>query len=240
MRYFKFLLSGILIAALLFSFSACGAKDSNEEIKKIEKPKTAATQDEPDISAKSDAVEISPNVNGMRFNMTLLQFTQQYNAVKQKNGETDGIINYNNWRKNSEPDKDENNVPVQYWYYDDTDVSFTATVEINTQKLLNIGCGTTMNRFMSMTDDDKNSDIIIGKAALMAQIVCGFPEGSEPVLQDIFYRTTTENNDTLWYSGFVFHLSTKQDKADSANNTMLFRVFPITNELKEEWKLVEY
>jgi len=240
MKIFKFILSGVLMAALLFCLSACGEKDASEEIKKIEKPKTAATQDEPDIAAKSDAVEISPNVNGVRFNMTLLQFTQQYNEAKQRRGEGEEIINYNNWRKNGEPSMDENNVPVQYWYYDDADVSFTATVEINTQKLLNIGCGTTMNRFMSMTDDEKNSDIIIGKAALMAQIACVFPGDSEPVLQDIFYRTTTENNDTLWYSGFVFHLSTKQDKSDSKNNTMLFRVFPITDELKEEWKLVAY
>ena len=240
MKIFKLIIPTVLIAALIFCLTACGQKDANEEIKKIEKPKTAATQDEPDIVAKSDAVEISPNVNGMRFNMTLLQFTKQYNEIKQKRGETEGIINYNNWRKNSEPEMDENNVPVQYWYYDDTDVSFTATIEINTQKLLNIGCGTTMNRFMSMTDDNKNSDIIIGKAALMAQVACGFPVDSEPVLQDIFYRTTTENKDTLWYSGFVFHLSTKQDKSDTANNTMLFRVFPITNELKEEWKLDEY
>ena len=59
------------------------------------------------------------------------------------------------------------------------------------------------------------------------------------MLQDIFYRTTTES-DTLWYDGYVFNLSTKEDRNDSKNNVMLFRVFPVTDELKEEWKLTEY
>ena len=95
-------------------------------------------------------------------------------------------------------------------------------------------------KFMGMDGDRKNSDIILGKAALMAEIACGFEEGSETVLQDIFFKTTTESDDSLWYKGYVFNMSTKEDDNDSKNNIMLFRVFPVTDSLKNEWKLKEY
>ncbi len=74
----------------------------------------------------------------------------------------------------------------------------------------------------------------------MAEAACQFPSGSEEFLQNIFYRITTEGSDSVWYQGFVFSLSTKEDKNDSKNNVLLFRVFPIKDELKEEWNLSEY
>ena len=239
MRFLKRMTAGFLTASMALCLAACGGENTADHLKNIEKPKTAATQDEADFTAKAGAVEESPNVNGMRFNMTLQEFTQKYNEEKTLRQESD-LIFFGNWQQNGEGEKDANNVAVEYWHYDDSNVSFTATVESATQKILNIGCGTTMNKFMGMTGDKNNSDLILGKAALMAQTVCGFPSNSEPVLQDIFFRTTTESSDTLWYSGYVFHLSTKEDKNDSKNNIMLFRVFPITEELKKEWKLAEY
>ena len=38
----------------------------------------------------------------------------------------------------------------------------------------------------------------------------------------------------------MFNLSTREDKNDRINNVMLFRVFPISEELRKEWKLQEY
>ena len=43
----------------------------------------------------------------------------------------------------------------------------------------------------------------------------------------------------LYYDGFVFSLSTKQDSG-SDKGLMLFRVFPVTQEHREEWKLTDY
>ena len=150
------------------------------------------------------------------------------------------ILDLKKWEKNGESEKDGNGVYVQYWHYDEDDVSFTATVEVKSDKLVNIGCGTTMSNFMEMTGDVNNSDKILEKTAQMAQAACGFPAESEGTLQDIFYRTTTGSDDSLWYSGYVFSLSTKKDEKDSKNNIMLFRVFPVTEELKTEWNLKEY
>ena len=236
----KRVIAAVLSAATAFCFAACGGKSSSENgIIDIEKPKTAATQDEGDFTARLDAVEDSPNVNGKRFNINLRNFTFDYNKEKDALSTGDKLV-FAKWNKKSAA-KDNNGVDIEYWYYDDREISFTATVETESKKIMNIGCGTTMNQFTAEKDNgDKNSDIILGKAALMAKVVCGFPEGSESILQDIFYRTATESDDSLWYRGYVFTLSTEENKDDSDNDIMQFRVFPITDDLKKEWKLEEY
>ena len=239
----KFLRAGIAAltaAVLMMTAAACGEqKKENDSIKQIDRPETVATGDEVKTDVKPDAVELSENVNGKRLNVTLKSFTDAYNKELKRLGKTDQIV-YEKWNKQGQATKDDNDVPIQYWYYDDEEVNFTASVEIDSNKLVNIGCGTTMSRFMAETENEKNSDIILGKAALMAECACGFQSGSESVLQDIFFRTTTGSNDTLWYKGYVFNLSTKENSSDSKKSVMLFRVFPITDELKKEWKLTEY
>ena len=225
----------ILAAATAFCFAACTGSGID-----ISRPEQIATFDEPSyLKAENGAVEESFNVNGRRFNLTLYEFTSKLNAEKTLRGDTD-LLQMENWKKNGQVTKDNKGVRIQYYFYDDEKVNLTATVEVDCEKLVNIGCGTTMSRFMGMEGDKKNSDIILNKAALMAEVACGFPDGSESVLQDIFFKTATENEDSLWYKGYVFNLSTKEDEDDSKNNIMLFRVFPVTDSLKDEWKLKEY
>ncbi len=74
----------------------------------------------------------------------------------------------------------------------------------------------------------------------MAAAAAGFNQNSLNVLQDIFYRTTFDEINELWYEGNVFSLTTKNDKNNSENDTMLLRVFPISDELKNEWKIQSY
>lgn len=214
----------LLTAAVLLCLPSCTKPQESH----------AATSDE---AAK--AVEKSDNVNGMRFDMTLLQFSQQFNQGK-ATGDSATMMDIRKWQMNGKPETDENGVQVQYWYYDAGDLSFTATVEVQSDKLMNVGCGTTMRFFMGMTDNQNNSDAVLDEAAHMAAAVCGLPKDKTSTLRDIFYHTTTDSDDTYWYQGFVFSLSKKTDDGDNKNNMMLFRVFPVTNELKEEWKLKEY
>ncbi len=226
----------LLALCALLSLTSC---KKTENLSDISRPEGFATGDEAQIQEMTGAAEKSENVNGMRFTFDLLGFSQSYNNSKKELGQND-LIFYGNWRKQGETEKDDNGTEIDYYYYDDINVNFTATVEAHTGKLLNIGCGTTMSTFMGQTGDKNNSDLILAKAALMAQTVCQFPKESRSVIQDIFFRTATESNDTLWYKGFVFNLSTREDKNDRKNNVMLFRVFPISEELRKEWKLQEY
>lgn len=205
----------------------------------VEQPEKIATGDQIYSAKNENAVEESPNVNGMRFTLTLSQFTEKYNKIAQR---TDGIllIDRSKWKPKGDVKSDTNGVEIQYYYYDDSNVNFTATVETDSGKIMNIGCGTTMANFVAQDENSSNSDAILLKSAVMAAAVCQFPIESLDVLQDIFYRTTFETSNSFWYQGFIFSLSTQENKADSEKSVMLLRVFPVTNELKDEWQITDY
>ena len=74
----------------------------------------------------------------------------------------------------------------------------------------------------------------------MADAACCFGSDKIDTLQDIFYQIATGPEDSLWYEGFVFSLSTKENKTDNKNGIMLFRVFPVTDDLRKEWRLTDY
>ncbi len=234
----KRLAAVIVLSGLMLSAAAC-----SQGVKlNIEQPKSIATDDEAKNAGTENetaAVEPSDNVNGKRFSVTLYEFTERYNSAKRLLGDTDLII-AGNWRENGEPQTDNNGIKIQYYYYDDYNVNITATVEVVSGKLMNVGCGTTTSNFMVQEDGKNNSDNVLRKAAIMAEAACCFDENELDNLQDIFFRITTGTEDSLWYEGFVFSLSTQEDKSNSKNSIMLFRVFPISSELKKKWEITEY
>ncbi|MGN0490969.1 hypothetical protein [Ruminococcus sp.] len=230
----KLIISLLIISAVLL----CGCNDSNNSIN-VEQPEKIATGDQIFSAKNENAVEESDNVNGMRFTLTLAEFTEKYNEIARR---TDGIlaINKEKWKVNGDVKTDTNGVEIRYYYYDETDTNFTATVEVQTGKILNIGCGTTMSNFVAQDENSSNSDKILKKSAIMAAAVCQFPTDSLDVLQDIFYRTTFDSSSSFWYQGFIFTLSTQENKSDSEKSVMLLRVFPVKDELKDEWKVTDY
>ena len=238
----KRIIAILLAAVLALSLAACGGSGID-----ISQPEHLATFDMDalrwnKIIICTDAdveVEESFNVNGRRFNLTLYEFTSKYNAEKQLRGDKD-LLKMDNWKKNGQVTKDNKGVKIQYYYYDDENINFTATIEDDSEKLVNIGCGTTVKRFTDKENGKNNSDGILLKAALAAQVVCGYDSSYLNTLQDIFYKTTTGSDTSLYYDGFVFALSTKMDNSDPQKGLMLFRVFPVTEEHREEWKLKDY
>lgn len=226
----------IIVVLLVVFISSCNRHNENKsDVKSTQK----ATYDEVIASTDSKAIEDSDNVNGRRFSSTLEDFTAKYNESRSSAGEKD-LLKMENWRKHGKETKDSNGVKIQYYYYDDENTNFTATIEVDNKKILNIGFGTTMSYFMGQTDKENNNEIVLEKAAFMAQTVCKYENGSIDALKNIFRQTTVDKNDTVWFQGCVYKLDTQQDKKDSKNNIMLFRIFPVSDKLKEEWKLNEY
>ena len=230
----KLLISLLIISTVLL----CGCTDNNNSLD-VEQPEKIATGDQIFSAKNENAVEESDNVNGMRFTLTLPEFTEKYNEIARS---TDGIlaINREKWKVNGDVKTDSNGVEIRYYYYDETDTNFTATVEAQTGKIMNIGCGTTMSNFVVQDENSSNSDKILKKSAIMAAAVCQFPTDSLDVLQDIFYSTTFDSSNSFWYQGFIFTLSTQENKSDSEKSVMLLRVFPVKDELKDEWKVTDY
>lgn len=224
----------VTVVMLIVFVSSCNKKSSEKEVKV-----TSSTYDEVIVSTDSKALEESPNVNGMRFNSTLEEFTALYNESRRNMGDNN-LIMLGNWQKHGDETSDGNGVKIQYYYYDDENTNFTATVEVESNKILNIGFGTTMRYFMAQSDEESNSEAVLEKAALMAQAACKYESGKLEALKNIFRQTTVDSNDTIWFQGCVYKLDTQEDKTDSKNSIMLFRIFPISEKLKNEWDLKEY
>ncbi len=234
MKIAKRITALLLSAVILLGLTACsgGAK------LKIDQPKSISAADD-DAEPVTTAIEPSENVNGKRFAFTLAEFTERYNSTKKLIGDQDLII-MEKWSKMGVPETDNHGVEIQYYYYDGENVNITATVETESNKLMNIGVGTTMSNFMAQESGENNSDDILRKAAVAADSAGSFGTDKIDTLQDVFYQLATGSEDSLWYEGFVFTLSTQENKQDSKNGVVLFRVFPISMDLKKEWKLTEY
>jgi hypothetical protein len=238
LKKLSFTTISFLIICTLLVLTACSS--SGGSLDDIAEPdKFSATVDEVHPSQSPTAVEESDNVNGMHFTSTLKEFTSRYNNIMMESGGTNYLY-HDNWKAQGDKQVDTNGVEYQLYYYDEDIFTMTAAVETSSNKLMNVGCGTTMNTFVEQNDDTNNSDIILHSCAIMAAAACGFNYTSLDVLQDIFYKTTFEGNNSLWYEGNMFVLTTKVDKSNSENSTMLFRLFPITNALKTEWNVQEY
>lgn len=215
--------------------TACGESDVH-----ISQPEQAVTVHDSSFQQEEKAaVENSVNVNGKRFTLTLFDFTSRLNAEKNQRGEKDMYL-MEKWKKNGQVTKDNKGVKIQYYYYDDSNTNLTATVEADSEKLVNVGCGTTLSYFTGKDKDKNNSDNVIYQAALAAQIVCGYDCSYLNTIQNIFYATTKGVDTSLYYDGFVFSFTTKTNHANKDNDLMMFRVFPVEESLKEEWKLKEY
>lgn len=220
----------------MFLLTACNGE---VDIEKVNKPNAIASNDELHPSQSPTAVENSENVNGRHFTTNLEDFTSKYNLVMMDAGGKEYMY-FSNWKKQGEPQLDVNGVEYQLWYYNQDLFTLTAAVETKSQKIMNLGCGTTMNKFVLEENGEKNSDIILRASAVMAAAAGGYNQSGLDVLQDIFYRTTFEGTESLWYDGNVYSMTTKTDKKDNDKSTMMFRVFPISEKLKAEWNVQSY
>lgn len=230
----------IVISAMLSAVSMSACDSSSKLFSKVDTPKSIATEDEINPTQRPGAVMDSKNVNGKLYSVTLTGFTAQYNSIMMDTGGIDYLYK-ENWQKKGDVQKDANGVEYELYYYDQEIFTITVSVDVESGMIMNVGCGTTMNTFVKIDENDNpNSDRILHASAVMAAAAAGFNQNSLNVLQDIFYKTTFDEINELWYEGNVFILSTKNDKTNSENDTMLLRVFPISEELKNEWKIQSY
>ncbi len=229
----------IVAVMLLLSLFGCSDKSKADVSGVVDAPDKISTLDEAKISKNPNIRQKSENVNGMCYAITLEEFTHNYNEMLKETGSLD-MINPKGWKMLGSPQDDANGTEYQYYYYDADKINLTASVETKTNYIMNIGLGTTMSNFVSIENEKNNSDTILMKSAVMAVAVSGMGIDEVDTIQDIFYRTTFKNTNELWYNGNVYALSMNEDKADSERSTMLFRTFPISEDVKENWGIDEY
>lgn len=157
----------VLFALVLaFSFAAC------KEQKTIVKGGTASL-DEILAYTKEKAQEDSTNVNGKRYNINIEKFTERYNEIMFRSG-GDEYLSMENWKRLGETKKDANGVEYFCYYYDIDNAELTVAVESRSHKIMNVGCGTTMSKYVSIDGEHQYSERILNMSAVMAAAVGGY------------------------------------------------------------------
>ena len=229
--------SFLLVVSVILCLSLLGCGESKTKNDEIIQETTVSTT-EVAYEFTNPAVEPCDNVNLMRYTMTLDSFTAKYNEIMNDLGGTE-FLNPSRWKKTGDTEKDTKGVEFNYYYYNAANLNFTASVEKESKKIINIGCGTAMSVFISQDASDSDN-IVLNKSAIMAAAICGYSADKTELLADIFRTITFEQIDSLWYEGNIFTLSTDEDKENSDNNIMLFRVFPTTNSQRTAWNIKDY
>lgn len=221
----------LLAFMLAFSFAACGEK------KTVVKGGTASL-DEILAYTKDKAQEDSTNVNGKRYNLDIEKFTERYNEIMFRSGGED-YLNMENWKRLGETKKDANGVEYFCYYYDIDNAELTVSVEARSHKIMNVGCGTTMSKYVSIDGEHQYSERILNMSAVMAAAVGGYTSDDVELFKKIFNETTFENKSSLAYEKNIFNLTTGK-KNENNDSAMLFRYFPVTDEHIAEWNIPTY
>lgn len=229
--FMKKIIPVLLALALAFSFTACNEK------KTVVKGGTASL-DEIIAYTKDNAQEDSVNVNGRRYNINIEKFTERYNELMFRSGGGE-YLNMENWKRLGETKTDANGVEYSCYYYNIGNAELTVSIESRSHKIMNVGCGTTMTKYVSIDGEHQYSEKILKMSSVMAAAVGGYTSDDVELFKRIFNETTFENKSSLAYENNIFNLSTGK-KDDNNDSTMLFRYFPVTDEHLEEWNIPAY
>lgn len=233
----KKLICLFLCFIFLLGLASCSPQQESSEVS------SGATADQTDNnqyfpSPQAVAWEKSDNATGARFDMTLAEYTDAFNKMYNSLGGGSEEIEYSSWQKMKSGEKDENGVEYDYYYYSDDKAVLTATVETGSEKLMNLGCGTTVAVFVDNTNTNYQT-IVLTMAGIMASVAGGYSVDNVKFFSDLYIDTISNSNNSFWYKNGIYLLNIEEGSSDD-NSTMLFRVVAAEDKIKDEWDLVDY
>lgn len=225
----KKLICVVLIVFTIFSLSSCTENNS---------PVNGATEDEANYPQPVEkAFTESENSTGMRYDMTLWDYTTAFNLMYSDlgGGATEGI-SFSDWVLMEENQKDDNGVKYNYYYYNNGHIVLTATVETESEQVMNLGCGTTVERF---TESSSNQQEVLTICGIMAAVSGGYESDAVTFFDNLFVDTINSEDNCFWYNDSIYLLSTEKGK-DNKESTMLFRTMPASEEIRNKWNIQDY
>ena len=150
--------------------------------------------------------------------------------------ETTQFFEMDNWKKMSETLVDDNGIEYTSYYYATDALTITAAVENESEKVLNLGCGTAYTEFVN-SDADYQYTVML-TSAILAMVAGGYEDDDLEFLYYIFFDSA--KTDTAFYyntSVYMLNLSKEKGEKDAA---LLFMISPCKDEILEEWELTDY
>lgn len=231
----KRFISIVMVALLIMSMCACGAKDAESDNIIVEE-----TQAQTLPTPTTVTYEQSDNKLGARYIFTLEEFNTMLNlASKQLQGDSESnkeAFDFDNWEIISKKLKDDNGVEYSSYYYATDTLTITAAVENESKKVMNLGCGTTYNEFVSGDVEFQNTVMIT--SAIIAMVAGGYEQDALQFLYNIFYDSA-KNSEQFYYENSVYMMNLSSN--DESNQTVvLFMTSPCQDKILSEWGLTNY
>lgn len=234
----KKLICLFLTISMLFLFVSCNQSEDTGNSHSEKKVYTASADEAGYPYPIVQNWEESNNATGARFDMTLKEYTEKFNEMYNSLGGGSQQIDFSQWQLQSKGQLDENGVAYDYYYYADDMVVLTATVEQDTDKIMNLGCGTTVSVFIN-EENAQYQTVILAMTGIMACVAGNYPVDNVTFFSNLFVDTITENNNSFWYNNCIYLLNVEEGETDD-ESTMLFRIVAASDNIEKDWNLVNY
>ena len=226
-----------ILLALIFIFSLTACKnDVEKKDEKTDISEEISTTLYP--SPQSVMWEKSKNNLGARYTFTLKEFNKMLNnRCKNLSEEVDtDFFEYKNWRKMSDTLLDDNGIEYTSYYYATDTLTLTAAVENESQKVMNLGCGTSYEEFVN-SDEDYQYTVML-TAAIIAMTAGDYSDENLEFLYYIFFDSAKYDKQ-FFYNNSVYMLNMSKAEGEEGA-ALLFMMSPCKDEILKEWELTDY
>lgn len=218
----------VILAGILMIFCASCGSDSK-------KTESGATEDEANYpKPATDNILEGKTETGLVYNMNLDKFTTEFNSMYLRLGGKEGEFSYKKW-KLVRKEKQTNGLNYRYYSLDSGQMVLTATVDDESLRIVNLGCGITAKFFNSAENLRQKVMTVCGTIAAVAG---GYGEDDVVFFGNLFVDTIEEEEHCFWYNNSIYLYSGENDS--SGETTMLFRTIPAKKSIEAEWNLKDY
>ncbi len=219
-----------LLLTVIAVFCLCSCNSQTE----IETPVSGATDDEANYPTPENENFVETDTGtGMRYKMTLDQYTTAFNTMYTSLGGSLKDYPYKKWKKMySGLSK---GVKYDYYYLDSGKITLTATVEQKSLYLANVGCGVTKSDFVKSKDTEQNVMTVCG---IMAAVAGGYTSDAVIFFGNLYVDTINSEEHCFAYGNSVYLYDI--NKSSNGTKTMLFRTMPAAGNIKSDWNITDY
>lgn len=231
----KKLICILLSVILVLSLTACKSETEKEENVKESLGEISTTLYP---SPRSVMWEKSGNNLGARYTFTLEEFNTMLNKRCENLGDSEisQFFEFDNWKKMSDTLLDDNGIEYTSYYYSTDVLTITAAVENESEKVMNLGCGTSYNEFIN--SDAEFQYTVMLTSSILAMTAGDYSDESLEFLYYIFFDSA-KFDEKFFYNNSVYMLNmSKEEGEDGA--ALLFMMSPCKDEILKDWELTDY
>lgn len=217
----------LILLIIVLSFASCGAKDDNKTKNENYYPTTAekiSTYPKPERKTS----EKSENAFYARYTFTLDTLTDEINKTLE-NSDKDKI-KVSDWKLLTEKESDDNKVEYDTYYYKDGLVTFVASVETQSKKIMSAGCGCSYEDF----NDEKLQQSVLYVTSYLAALINGYEIKDENIdfIYDIF-SDAAKTKRQIYYENNLY-VETNDSKS------VIFQTSQTSEEILKDKKIINY